>query len=796
MADLALLLGGCTDHVVKVESVSLCALLRKDFNPDQPRDEQGRWGAGAYSSERGTHSDKFDRLMKATPLSHVESDKLKNEFVNKVNALKGKNERGNVIMAMKAHQGSTHIGDETRKYLDVGYKKCSVELTRDTVLYRGMRVEQKLFERMRNAVVQTKPVAIRQDPKRYVPSTVATSVAQNFAQPYSGKVGVILEVVARSGARVMPMYAITGSHPSEREFALDRGSDFRVVSYQKPGTHSDPNFKNAHVFRMELVVSAHQGRDTLGGHVTRTPKEPKFFEQLPSGMAGPPKPIKVEIDRVEHFMDGVVSITIEDEELLGTDLSRLLKGSVDSAAYRAATYPFNLRRQPTEGEKTAGNYPKGHLSISGLNIAIENPAYSKRRPEWPELKAHYGYVKRTEGADGDQVDVFVKPGTHDDWNGTVFVINQHVNGAFDEHKVMIGWPDLLSAKQGYLDNYTEGWQGIGSVAALSIDEFKAWLKHEDTTKPHPAAKVSLARLRKDFDESQHPRDERGRFGEGSGEGMSQKDGQWQQGGQPVAPEVAARLTELRVPPAWTGVQLNPDVKGALQAVGKDSKGRTQYLYSAAHSEAAAAEKFGRLKEFNEKAPEIMSTAQRDMMNPKLNDSQRDAAAVVSLIAATGFRIGSETDTGAKVQAYGATTLQGQHVKVEGDKLTFSFTGKKGVAIEHEVTDARLAAYIGGKQAGEGQHLFSTSDAAVRDYFHQVAGEDFKVKDFRTWNGTSLALREISSRPVPATPKEYSKAQREVAKVVAAHLGNTPTVALQSYIDPAVFGHWNKGFNNA
>ncbi len=162
---------------------------------------------------------------------------------------------------------------------------------------------------------------------------------------------------------------------------------------------------------------------------------------------------------------------------------------VDAAAHEAATSPKNDLPQPTDAQKEAGNYKKGHVTLSGLDVAIENPAGSKRRPEWPALKSHYGYVKRTEGADGDHVDVFIKPGTPLDYDGPVFVVDQRTkDGGFDEHKVMIGWPDEAAARAGYLENYTKGWDGIQGIAPMTMDGFKAWLRDGDTTKP--VAKVS------------------------------------------------------------------------------------------------------------------------------------------------------------------------------------------------------------------------------------------------------------------------------------------------------------------
>lgn len=164
-------------------------------------------------------------------------------------------------------------------------------------------------------------------------------------------------------------------------------------------------------------------------------------------------------------------------------LAALLRKGVDSAAHTASTSFLNLLRPPTEGQARAGNYKKGRCKVAGLPITIENAAGTRRKPEWAPLTAHYGYVRGTEGADGDHVDVFVRQGTPDDWEGPVFVVDQyHQDGTFDEHKCMVGWTDRSDAVRAYLGNYPRGW-GLGPVAQLTAAEFRAWARSGDTQTP-------------------------------------------------------------------------------------------------------------------------------------------------------------------------------------------------------------------------------------------------------------------------------------------------------------------------
>lgn len=173
----------------------------------------------------------------------------------------------------------------------------------------------------------------------------------------------------------------------------------------------------------------------------------------------------------------------------GTSKSSVTKGVIDDAAHDAATSPYNASRAPTRLQAHAGNYKKGHLDIAGLRITIENPAGSHRRPEWPALASHYGYIRNTTGADGDHVDVFVRPGIDPEYQGPVFVVDQLTQaGDFDEHKVMLGWPTAEAAEAAYLENFTPGWVA-GPLTEFTLDGFKAWLKG-DTTGPIVKGDVS------------------------------------------------------------------------------------------------------------------------------------------------------------------------------------------------------------------------------------------------------------------------------------------------------------------
>lgn len=194
------------------------------------------------------------------------------------------------------------------------------------------------------------------------------------------------------------------------------------------------------------------------------------------------------------------------------DASQTVMDAVDQAAHEAATSPLNDTPEPTQAQKEAGNYKLGHLSgadVQGLRLSIENPQGSTRSgtspdgTEWSNtMAAHYGYVKGTEAADGDHVDVFVGP--HAATAPTVYVVDQvNADGTYDEAKALFGFNSEAEAVAAYKGSYDADWK-VGPVTAMSVDEFKAGLAAGRFKKPlspslQPIAKPArgvLAKMQK------------------------------------------------------------------------------------------------------------------------------------------------------------------------------------------------------------------------------------------------------------------------------------------------------------
>lgn len=167
------------------------------------------------------------------------------------------------------------------------------------------------------------------------------------------------------------------------------------------------------------------------------------------------------------------------------EVVRHLDGAEQPLSAKIKTASADVNTEPTEAQKEAGNYKKGHVQVGTFDITIEQPQGSVRKgtdangKQW-ESKMHntYGYFRGTEGVDGDHIDVFLSNDI-DGWNGRkVYVVDQYnPDGTFDEHKVMLGFNDMDEAKSDYLANYEKGWEDGRRivVSTTNLDYFEKWI---------------------------------------------------------------------------------------------------------------------------------------------------------------------------------------------------------------------------------------------------------------------------------------------------------------------------------
>jgi HK97 family phage portal protein len=261
----------------------------------------------------------------------------------------------------------------------------------------------------------------------------------------------------------------------------------------------------------------------------------------------------------------------------------------------------------------------------------------------------------------------------------------------------------------------------------------------------------------------------------------------------ATPERKAEFKEKigrSIPPAWTDVHIADDLdNSALLVQGRDGKGRLQSWYSSAHTKAQAEKKFTRIKALSGHTDKLDAALDRDAL-------VNDEAGALTLIRRLGMRPGSNSNTGAKVQAHGATNLKAKHVKLNDDgSATLDFTGKDGVHIVLKTKDEKVIDVLRSRKIGKGDEdpLFKTNEEKVRNYFRGPGGvpPEFLLKDLRTLKANTTALKEVKTIEPPKTKQEFLKKRKEVATTVSQQLGNDPSMALNSYINPTVFSNWDK-----
>jgi DNA topoisomerase IB len=241
-------------------------------------------------------------------------------------------------------------------------------------------------------------------------------------------------------------------------------------------------------------------------------------------------------------------------------------------------------------------------------------------------------------------------------------------------------------------------------------------------------------------------------------------------------EVPAHL-KGKIPPNWRKVMVSRDASADIQAVGKDDQNRPQYVYSDEYIKSHTSQKFDRINKLIQN---------RDNVLKGINTMKdRETGDCLSLIFNMGIRPGSTKDTKSLKEAYGATTLKGKHVVEEDDKVFLRFTGKKGVEQNHEVLSQELASMLKKRKeaAGDDGDLFHTTDANLRKVLKAFG---VHPKDLRTMLATTTARDTLKTMPKPTTLKEFTKVRNSIGDIVCGKLGNTRTMSLTAYIDPAVF----------
>jgi DNA topoisomerase IB len=291
-----------------------------------------------------------------------------------------------------------------------------------------------------------------------------------------------------------------------------------------------------------------------------------------------------------------------------------------------------------------------------------------------------------------------------------------------------------------------------------------------------------------------------------GRGFSYLD----EAGKPISdPAEVARLKALVIPPAWQEVWISPDPCGHIQAIGTDAAGRRQYRYHEEWRKARDVVKHDRVLTLGARLADVRREVVCRLEEPGLGHD-RVLAGAVRMLDIGVFRAGGEQyapsdddDDG----TFGLATLRREHVCLRRGAVVFSYPAKGNIPRSVALRDPLLHRLVGSllRRKGGGEELLAykvkqdwcdvrTADlnAAVKE----LAGEEYTCKDLRTWNATVLAAVALAAgaaeKGVPGSERGRKRLVTAAVKQVSEHLGNTPTVARSSYVDPRVLERFDEG----
>jgi DNA topoisomerase IB len=269
-------------------------------------------------------------------------------------------------------------------------------------------------------------------------------------------------------------------------------------------------------------------------------------------------------------------------------------------------------------------------------------------------------------------------------------------------------------------------------------------------------------------------------------------------GTPASPEERDRIRALAIPPAWTDVWICASPYGHLQAVGTDAAGRRQYRYHDLWRAQQDRIKFDRVLELAERLPAFRKTVDQALAGRGLT-KERVLAAAARLLDIGFFRVGGEN-----YDSFGLATLRMEHVTCSRGTVTCSYRAKGDVPREVVIADPAACAVIRALKAGGGDgELLRYRQAGgwadvrsddINAYLRETIGDEFTAKDFRTWHATVLAAvgLSVSTPAARLGPAARKRAVTRVMREVSEYLGNTHTVARESYVDPRVVEAYESG----
>jgi DNA topoisomerase I len=261
-------------------------------------------------------------------------------------------------------------------------------------------------------------------------------------------------------------------------------------------------------------------------------------------------------------------------------------------------------------------------------------------------------------------------------------------------------------------------------------------------------------------------------------------------------EVLDRIDALRIPPAWKDVHIASTPRSAIQVWGLDARGRKQYRYHTRAVEKGQLRKHYRVRQMARDLPSIRRRVSRDFRQRGYS-VEKVCAGVIRLIGDAFFRVGSDRYL-KENNSFGITTLRKSHVEIDGDSVHFRYRGKRGVDQWQVVSGADVVRFVRSMLKTPGARLFRYQDGEgargkwrnveaddVNEYLRSITDFPYTVKDFRTWGGTLRAATVLAELGPAKSMNMRKKNVLTAVRLVAAELGNTPTICRKSYVHPVV-----------
>ncbi len=277
-------------------------------------------------------------------------------------------------------------------------------------------------------------------------------------------------------------------------------------------------------------------------------------------------------------------------------------------------------------------------------------------------------------------------------------------------------------------------------------------------------------------------------------------------GAPVTdPATLQRIKDLVIPPAWKKVWICPHPNGHIQAVGTDAAGRRQYLYHQKWQEERNEEKFDRVLVMSAALPDMRRRVAGDLRGRGL-ERDRVLALALHLLDLGYFRAGGE-QYAEENNSYGIATLRCEHVTLQSQAVEFDYPAKSGVRRTLLIDDAEVIrsvrALVRGRSSSDrllvcrnGSGWVDLHADDLNSRFKELVGDEYTVKDLRTWHGTVLGAAAFVDADPPVNKTVIKRVESAVMKEVAEELGNTPAVARSSYVDPRVVEGYESGLTIA